>query len=857
MMRTFGRLSPIAAGSRVLPASACCLGLPNTKDHTVQATPSHLVMGATALVSLAAFARSADAAVRYVALCGSDGWSGTAINCLGPTGPKRTIQAAIDSAVDGDTIIVLAGTHVGAIDFDGKELTLVSASGPAFTILTRDDEGPIVTCNSAESSDAVLQGFTLRDGFSFTQGAALRCVLCEPSIVDCVFDENIALGGGGAVSLLLASPSFTGCSFTSNNDIIPIMGVRGGAVLAQYGHPTFVDCSFVDNHATDLGGAVALVDGADAVFENCDFVSNSTWLQGQETKGAAIGCIDGEITCEECTFVGNISAGEGGGAGLLDSTAHFQACTFDGNIAENLHAGGIRATDSVVTLIGCGFFDNRSNGYGAAMSATFSTISITLCGFHDNGLAGPGGVGPSTRGGALWVSYSDTSIAASTFSGNRSTEDGGAITVGGFPFDDDETSISACTFSGNETDDEGGAISIANGNGSISNSTFTGNGAHFGGAINGKRSSDSPEYPPSFLDISDCTFTGNSAFTAGGVRLVSDGAVTACEFLDNVAEWVGGGLTVSIPATVRVLDSLFDGNSAVSGGGMTAGSNGCTIVGCTFTDNSAITGGALISTVATQTASVANTLFANNTASDSGAAFGVGSGGGLRVVNALVHHNTAPSDGAAIWNYSGTIDLANCTIANNTGGGVLSHEFASATAIVNSIVWGNTSGADVAGPATSVRYSNVQDGAAGEGNMNGNPKFAGALGGNYHLLPGSPCVDAGLNWLARADADDLDGDGITNELTPIDFDGNPRIADAAARDTGCGLGAVVDLGAFEVRGTPVANAILADLNGDGVVNAPDLAILLGAWGEDTCLADLNGDGEVNASDLGILLGAWG
>ena len=822
----------------------------------MQATLSRLVMGATALLSLALLAQRADAAVRYVALCGSDGWSGTAINCLGPSGPKRTVQAAINSSVDGDTIIILAGTHVGAIDFDGKELTLISASGPAFTVLTRDDEGPIVTCNSAESSDAVLQGFTLRDGFSFAQGAALRCVLSEPSIIDCIFDENIALGGGGAVSLLLASPSFTGCSFTSNNDIAPVLDIRGGAVLAQLGHPTFVDCSFVDNHATDLGGAVALVDGANADFENCDFLNNSTWLLGQQTIGAAIGCIDGEVTCDGCTFAGNISAGEGGGAGLLDATAHFQACTFDGNIAENLHGGGIRATDSSVTLIGCGFFDNRSNGYGAAMSATFSTISITLCGFHDNGLAGPGGVGPSTRGGAVWVSYSDTSILASTFSGNGSSEDGGAITVGGYPYDDDETTISACTFTGNETADEGGAISITNGNGSISNSTFTGNSAQFGGAIHCYRYNDGPEYPPSFLDISDCTFSDNSAFTAGGVHLQSDGALTLCDFLGNTAEFIAGGADVLMPATVLVSECLFDGNSALSGGGMAAGSDGCSIVGCTFTNNSAITGGALISTVATQTASVANTLFATNTASDSGAAFGVGSGGGLRVVNALVHHNTAPSDGAAIWNYSGTIDLANCTIANNTGGGVLSHEFADTTAIVNSIVWGNTSGAEVAGPATSVRSSNVQGGAIGEGNMNSNPTFAGAFGGNYHLLASSPCIDAGLNWLARTDAGDLDGDGLTNELTPIDFDGNPRIANAAARDTGCGLGAVVDLGAFEVPGTPIANSIFADLNGDGVVSAPDLAILLGAWGDATCLADLNGDGVVNASDLGILLGAW-
>ena len=47
----------------------------------------------------------------------------------------------------------------------------------------------------------------------------------------------------------------------------------------------------------------------------------------------------------------------------------------------------------------------------------------------------------------------------------------------------------------------------------------------------------------------------------------------------------------------------------------------------------------------------------------------------------------------------------------------------------------------------------------------------------------------------------------------------------------------------------------ADLDGDGRVNAADLAILLGAWGTDGA-GDLDGDGAVCAADLALLLGAW-
>ncbi len=50
---------------------------------------------------------------------------------------------------------------------------------------------------------------------------------------------------------------------------------------------------------------------------------------------------------------------------------------------------------------------------------------------------------------------------------------------------------------------------------------------------------------------------------------------------------------------------------------------------------------------------------------------------------------------------------------------------------------------------------------------------------------------------------------------------------------------------------------LGDLDGDGAVNAPDLAMLLAVWGPcDGCDADLNGDGVVDAGDLAALLAAW-
>ena len=63
---------------------------------------------------------------------------------------------------------------------------------------------------------------------------------------------------------------------------------------------------------------------------------------------------------------------------------------------------------------------------------------------------------------------------------------------------------------------------------------------------------------------------------------------------------------------------------------------------------------------------------------------------------------------------------------------------------------------------------------------------------------------------------------------------------------------------FEVILVPGAGCP-ADLDGDGTVDAADLAILLLAWGRVSpgTPADLNFDGVVSSADLGWLIGAWG
>ena len=50
--------------------------------------------------------------------------------------------------------------------------------------------------------------------------------------------------------------------------------------------------------------------------------------------------------------------------------------------------------------------------------------------------------------------------------------------------------------------------------------------------------------------------------------------------------------------------------------------------------------------------------------------------------------------------------------------------------------------------------------------------------------------------------------------------------------------------------------LAGDLNSDGMVDAYDLAVVLGAWGSASGVGDLNGDLTVDGTDLSVLLGRW-
>jgi uncharacterized membrane protein len=115
---------------------------------------------------------------------------------------------------------------------------------------------------------------------------------------------------------------------------------------------------------------------------------------------------------------------------------------------------------------------------------------------------------------------------------------------------------------------------------------------------------------------------------------------------------------------------------------------------------------------------------------------------------------------------------------------------------------------------------------------------------------------------ARKAAAWADGLGFVDLNAYLDAAGVSRLGDTLALATGVSRDGRTIVGyteggrGFRIRGFNESPTELGDIDGDGDVDAGDLAILLASWGGSGA-ADVNGDGIVDGADLSILLGNWG
>ncbi len=83
----------------------------------------------------------------------------------------ETIQAAINESEDSDTVLVQPGEYIENINFEGKDIVVMgNPDDPSEVVIDGDENGSVVTFENEESHEAVLTGFTIKNGVAETGG---------------------------------------------------------------------------------------------------------------------------------------------------------------------------------------------------------------------------------------------------------------------------------------------------------------------------------------------------------------------------------------------------------------------------------------------------------------------------------------------------------------------------------------------------------------------------------------------------------------------------------------------------------------------------------------------------------------
>lgn len=358
---------------------------------------------------------------------------------------REAIQAAnTDSAVnpgDGkDDCPAGSGADIITFAVQGKitleaEINInsdISILGPIIL-----SGGGVTRIFRISNSDGVLNlsDLTLEDGFTSGSGGAIWNQNGELNIIGCSFQNNAAVGDGGAINsnseLNILMSTFAG------NQAGDTQAKSGGAIYMSGADPIHLSLSnFSGNIATGSGGAVAIA-GSHTEVEISDTIFSGNIAMGDEPASDGGGAIHNKsdlLTMIRSAFNGNLCP-EGGSGGALFNAANaaivVSDSSFNGNISGGLSDGQGGAIYNIETLNidSCAFNGNTSSASGkggALYNDKTGLAAIANSSFFSNNAGG--------KGGAIYnvdiqnlSSDSTVSLFNTTLSNNNAVSGGGAI----------------------------------------------------------------------------------------------------------------------------------------------------------------------------------------------------------------------------------------------------------------------------------------------------------------------------------------------------------------------------------------------------------------------------------------------
>ncbi len=267
------------------------------------------------------------------------------------------IQAGIDVAEIGDTVLVMPGEYVitEPITFRGKVITVKSEAGRDQTTIrmgTPADpkRGSVVVFESNETADSVLDGFTITGGRGSWDssannwgGGGIAFGATSGTVKDCAIVQNSTRNGGGVMVYSGASTVLINCVIGGNSATGVTFGVDGygGGLFCGPGCLlTLTKCTIMGNSAVRGGGGLHCWQNLSLIMTDCAIVGNTV-----QYAGGGMTCDSGSAILTNCVIARNTGAKWGGGlcSAFADSSVTISNCTIWGNSATE--AGGVGCYD--------------------------------------------------------------------------------------------------------------------------------------------------------------------------------------------------------------------------------------------------------------------------------------------------------------------------------------------------------------------------------------------------------------------------------------------------------------------------------------------------------------------------------
>jgi hypothetical protein len=236
------------------------------------------------------------------------------------------IQDAINSSVDGDTILVAPGTYYENVNFRGKNVlltshylfdedvsfinsTIIDGSNPQFS-----DTASVVIFMSGEENTAILQGFTITGG----KGTKM-------------FDNGFFIRAGGGIVIFNSSPTIRH-NIIAFNESINSAGVsfKSGGGISANNSSAIISNNIIYKNKSHTGGGAILGPNPESIFRN-NIVAYNTDSPTDIGRGGGVW-----IRGDQGKFINNTiafnSSGNSGGIGLHNNPIlNIENCIIYGN----------------------------------------------------------------------------------------------------------------------------------------------------------------------------------------------------------------------------------------------------------------------------------------------------------------------------------------------------------------------------------------------------------------------------------------------------------------------------------------------------------------------------------------------